>query len=371
LDNLAPKDEDEEDEWDEWNTAPAIKALVNGDLLNEKIAGSQYGYALEALCIHFGEREGVESLESVHYSDDFASYWSWLSNKKPLVPFNDYNDDFPIIGYLLLADIPKEIKRTKKLKFKTVPKERPQWELDQQKAQLEMELAIFSADYETATVSPADFPWLDGSYYDSVQQELETLGFRKVRDGECLHLSRLMPETRYFYRTFINAERNISAIITQIRVVEPKTDEQRNIDHRSVEFSSEFADGTFLMTTNILGVTNLESVEGITFQNLPPDTPLEGVLNFHKMFVQIQQNTLAKGEPRTFATDDDLVSTGEQQQALMRADRQKKLSALETGTDTEEPDEDLIEWLEEIRTELLALYEKALETKTDIVTFYY
>ena len=65
-DTLTPKDEDEAEENDvdreDWNTTVAVKALLNGD--------------------------------------------------------------FPVFGYLFLADIPKEIKRTKKLKFNKVFKER-------------------------------------------------------------------------------------------------------------------------------------------------------------------------------------------------------------------------------------------------------
>jgi hypothetical protein len=355
----------------EEQIAPAVNALLNGDLHNKKIAGFQYGYALEAMCEHFGKREGVEALESVHFSDDFAAHWSWLFNEKPLISFNDYNEDFPIIGYLLLADIPEEIKRTKKLKFDKVLEKLSQGDMQQQQAQLEMEVAMLSAGYETAAVSPADFPWLDESYYDSVQQELESLGFHKVHDEEHIHASRLMPETRYFYRTLINAERNISAIITQIRVVEPKTDEQKHIDVRTVEFSSEFPDGTFVTTANALSQAAIANIDGFILNFFPPSTPTSELLNLHKMMMQVHQHTSARSEPCIFATDDDLESAGKRQQSLMRADRQKRLQALKAGTHTEEPDEELIEWLEEIRAGLLALYKKAVKTKTDIVTFYY
>jgi hypothetical protein len=351
------------------NTAAAVKALVDGDLQNKKIAGYQYGYALEAICQYLGQREGVEALEDVHLSDFFAPFWTWILNqKKRLVPFNDYHDgDFPFIGYLQLADIPKEIKRTKKIDFYKELAGTPS-DQSQQKAQMSAELAVWSADYETATVSPAEFPWLDESYYDSVQKELEALGFRKIRDGENLHASNANPEVRHFFRAFINAERNVSASVTQIRVVEPQTDEHRNIGVRVLEFTSEFADGTFLETTN--ADYAFGTVDGINFMPCPADMA-DDLYNYHRGLLRRQEQAMGKGEPLTWATDDDIEAVGKRMHLLMRADRQKKLQALETGAATEEPDEELLKWLEEIRTGLLDLYEKALEANKDIVTFYY
>ncbi len=371
-DGLVPKDKDEgdEDDWDSWNTMAAVKALVNGDLDNERITGSQYGYALESFCGHLGKRQCVEALEDVHFSGDFDSYWPWLSTaSKPLIPFSGYNDDFPIIGYLPLADLPEEIQRTKELDFAGLGSKKVDLAATfQNKAQLQMEWAIFSADYETILVQPDDYPWLDEGYYDSIQQKLETLGFRKVRDAELLHLSHVLPDTRYFCRTLINADRNVGASISQIRIVKPQNADQRSVDIRCVEFSSEFSDGTFLVTANMLGISVLESFDGVTFQNFPLDTPLNELLDYHKVSAQAYCAS-AKTEPKILATDDDLILAGERQHLLIRADREKKL--MEIVAAEVEPDEELIEWLEEIRTDLLALYKKALKAKKDIVAFYY
>ena len=76
-------------------------------------------------------------------------------------------------------------------------------------------------------------------------------------------------------------------------------------------------------------------------------------------------------ELRTHTTNDDIESASKRQFLFMRADRRKKLQALETGTVAKEPDEELIEWLGKIRTGMLALYKKAIKAKKDIVTFYY
>lgn len=379
FDDTAPIDEDEAEEadedWDSWNMVAAVKALVNGDLDDDKISGSQYGYALETICAYLGNREFIESLEDVRFSGDFGGYWPWLSgDDKPLVPFNDYNGDFPFIGYLPLADIPAEIQRTKELEFaETIGKSMDVETAIRNKAQFQAELEVFSSEYETATVSPEDFPWLDESYYDSVQQELESLGFRKVRDGERLHLSRLYPETRHFHRLFVNEEEDICATVSQVRIVDPQNDEQRSVDVRCVEFESEFSDGTFFITANTLGVHELENIDGILFENFLPDTPVRELLDDHRKSRETLQQYVIKSEFRKNATLDELIEADKRQQAFLRADRQKKVDESYTGIDVtnEEPDDELNEWLEEIRTEMLALYEKAVESKKDIVTFYY
>lgn len=369
---LVPMNEDEmdDDDWNSWNTVAAVKALVNGDLSNELISGSQYGYALETLCAHLGKRSEIQSLESVHFSHDFTSYWGWFFSDQPLIPFSEYNDDFPTIGYLRLDKLPAEIQRTKELKFVNRLRKKDMTAKRPYKIQLDSEMAVFSAEYDSATVSPADFPWLDIHFYDSLQRALEALEFHYVRDSELRQLTRVFPNLRHFSRSLINLDKNIEASISQIRIVNARTTEERMLDIRCLEFSTEFEDGHFLVTTNLQGVNPPESIDGITFHNFSPDTSPEALLKHHHKAVSAYK-TSTQTTVHTFATDDELISAGRRQQDWMKSDRQKKLQEYETEAAQTEPDDELIEWLEEIRTELLTLYNKAMKTKTDIVTFYY
>lgn len=353
-----------------------LEALVNGDLLNREI-GSLYGYALEQLCKHFGKREFIEALEDVHYSDEFDEGWPWLFAKKPLVPFAGWGTDFPFIGYLSHANISKELKRTQKLKFeKLIPKSADsQQENENYKNQMRLECEIYSADYETATVSPADFPWLDESYYDSVQQELEKLGFNKVRDKELLPFSRVSPKTRHFVRVLINAKRNIIASISQIRFVSPTCKAEKSVDIKIVKFSSELSDGRFLETNNTESVYVLENIDGVLFWQFPPDASIELLLAGQNGMIEAQtkilvQHTKEKIKLRKHTTDAALESACERQFLLLRADRQKKAQA-EVQSAANSRYQELIEWLEKVRSDMLALYEKAIKAKKDIVTFYY
>ena len=102
-----------------------------------------------------------------------------------------------------------------------------------------------------------------------------------------------------------------------------------------------------------------------------PKTPLKKLLDEHKSPPFIQPSPWTK-EVRIHATDDDLIAMGERLHHLMRVNVPKKLQEFETENAVkEEPDTELLDWLESIRTDLLSLYAKAVETKKDIVTFYY
>lgn len=117
LDAEQNSETDEEEDEESWNTVEAVKAWINGDLNSEKIQGFQYGYALEAICMSFGERVFIEPLESVRSSSYFEEQWSWFMDSKSPIPYPEEGDDFPYIGHLNLADIPAELQRTQKLDF--------------------------------------------------------------------------------------------------------------------------------------------------------------------------------------------------------------------------------------------------------------
>lgn len=107
---------DEEEDDEDWNTVEAVKAIINGDLNNNQILGFQYGYGLEAICMDLGENEFIEQLESVRGSWTFEEMWSWILDSKSPIAIPE-PDDFPCIGHLRLADIPKELERTQALDF--------------------------------------------------------------------------------------------------------------------------------------------------------------------------------------------------------------------------------------------------------------
>jgi hypothetical protein len=197
------------------------------------------------------------------------------------------------------------------------------------KEQLEKEWKLYSSDYETALADPLEFTWLDLNFYDTKQRELESLGFQKVHDYEFISQTRAFPETRTFTRSFINTEQDIGADIVQIRMVKPKNMLERSVDIRTISFSSEFSDGTFLETHNTKGVNPIVEVDGIIFQMFEPNTPLEDLLDAHEEKIETICET-KNVDVILFRTVQELSAAGEREFLLFRKDRQKKGAFVET-----------------------------------------
>jgi hypothetical protein len=145
------------------------------------------------------------------------------------------------------------------------------------------ERILYASDNETVLADPFEFTWLDLDYYDAKQRELESFGFQKIRDVEFLLETYVFPETRTFYRSFINTEQDIIAGISHLRMVKPKNTLERMIDIRIVTFVSEFSDGTFLNTNNnAKGVNPNMEINSVIMHTFESDTPLEELLEAHK-----------------------------------------------------------------------------------------
>ena len=87
-----------------------------------------------------------------------------------------------------------------------------------------------------------------------------------------------MPALRTFLRLMLHAEGNISSAIYHI----PGVDIMPEGEVLGIEFSTEFEDGTFMDTTNLLEGDRTPPFEGIDKQRLPHDTPMEEVLQTHR-----------------------------------------------------------------------------------------
>ncbi len=189
--------------------------------------------------------------------------------------------------------------------------------------QIRKEWACYLADFEIESINPHEFTWANLDYYDEKQREMEALGFVKVGDYELLHFARAFPELRFFGREFMSAEHDIGASVSQHKFSKPKTIFERLIDNRYVAFCSEFSDNTFLETNNAEGVQPLGNMEGYTFQQFPPSTPLADLLEAHKTAVAniCEQDGV---EVLIHATERDMLDAAVRQHLILRRDRQKK-----------------------------------------------
>ncbi|MDR1140943.1 MAG: hypothetical protein LBL62_04565 [Planctomycetaceae bacterium] len=189
-----------------------------------------------------------------------------------------------------------------------------------QKRQKEREL--YSSNYETVTVDPFEFTWLNLDYYDTKQHELESLGFKKIGDYESLPHTKVFPEARFFIRIFNNIHCDIKVDVSQIHAVKPKNVFERIITLRIVEFVTEFSDGTFLNTNNALDTLTYD-VEGIVFRKFPPNTPIETLLDTHEE--EIEKICETKNlKVILHRNAEELEAAGEREFILLCKDRQKK-----------------------------------------------
>jgi hypothetical protein len=154
------------------------------------------------------------------------------------------------------------------------------------KRQRQKDRELYSSDYEAVAVDPSEFTWLNLDYYDTKQCELASLGFQKIGDYECLPYTKSYPETRFFTRKFNNIHYDVMADVSQICAVKPKNVFEGILNHQIVTFITEFSDGTFLNTSNILGINPLQDVEGIVLRKFPPDISLKTLLDTHEEEVE-------------------------------------------------------------------------------------
>jgi Ca2+/Na+ antiporter len=188
---------------------------------------------------------------------------------------------------------------------------------------LKKEWKLFSSDYEVVTADLSEFTRLDLNYYKSTQRELESLGFKKIRDYESLPYTKAFPELRTFTRSFNNIDCDICGDVVQNFYVKPKKLIESIFDLRLVRFTTEFSDGTFLETTNGLGVNPIQDVEGFTIQQFLPDISLETLLNTHEEELENICET-KKVDAVLHRTVEEVHATKKRKFLLLCKDRLKK-----------------------------------------------
>jgi hypothetical protein len=98
----------EDDEGEDYlKSEQALRDIVAGSFGEHEHAEAMYGYTLQVICEHIGQRIGGDDVGSV--ADH--PYASQLAASGPPIPIPYDKSDFPEIGFLSLPQIPDEIKR--------------------------------------------------------------------------------------------------------------------------------------------------------------------------------------------------------------------------------------------------------------------
>lgn len=76
--------------------------------------------------------------------------------------------------------------------------------------------SMYAAEHVYQTVNPRDFGHLSHNFYHDMQQDLESLGFRRVADVEDETVKRQKPDPRTFLRIMTTNDGTVNAAIYQI-----------------------------------------------------------------------------------------------------------------------------------------------------------
>jgi hypothetical protein len=145
---------------------------------------------------------------------------------------------------------------------------------------------FLATEFDVTDVALDDCPRLDKTFYEKKTAELQTFGFHWLTDWRSLPESKALPELTSITRNLTHEDGQITASVVQLRFANPKNDNEKNIDIRTVQFCTEFSDGLILNTADSQGVDPIVSAEGFVIQQFPPGTVTEHLLRHHRTKVE-------------------------------------------------------------------------------------
>jgi len=187
----------------------------------------------------------------------------------------------------------------------------------------EQQKTVYSGKHEFMTVSPRIFPWLDIDYYDNVAARLRRLDFRHLGDVEDKTATLAFPSMRTFVRVLQSADGAVTAGVYQVKPrgftrlftslgLIPR-------DMRVLDLESELNNGTFLATSNGLGLNLTAEVNGITRQLADPATPVEELLRLHRETLGKMCAETSELQALAWRSMEEILASQERMQELKNA----------------------------------------------------
>lgn len=164
---------------------------------------------------------------------------------------------------------------------------------------------LWNTPMQVENVKPSQFKHLDLKFYDKTRKALEGYNFKHLGDIEVVSL-RTSLTSRVMIRNMLSPDQVVSASCFHckgafwLRAVTFFTPMRKMLNTRTVDFESEFNDGSFVVTTNSAAVANFDYPDHINSLGFP-DLKVEELGSMHYQRVQEhanQRNCL----PRTMTT---------------------------------------------------------------------
>ncbi|MGJ8660825.1 MAG: hypothetical protein ACSHXL_02180 [Bacteroidota bacterium] len=161
-------------------------------------------------------------------------------------------------------------------------------------------------------VDPQNFKNLDLDFYDRIQKELESLGFRCIGNDENQTLKGGFEDMYTFVRTFISGDETVQSAVYHpkpalwVRCLLFLTGSKLG---KVYDFETELSDGSFVVTNNAKMASSLPPVPNINSKQYQVGTSLKNVLKGHLQRVQKQLNEKADVKAVRVSTKKELWSS--------------------------------------------------------------
>lgn len=148
---------------------------------------------------------------------------------------------------------------------------------------------------DIVVANPADFPWLDVSFYDETEAELSRLGFRLIGDFEDVTESKLHPAFQRFHRFMYTDRGEILASICIMPVIRSRLSGLERISSwfmrtsvPKIEMFSKTYDQLRITTANVNGLVAKEAMDypGVIAELLPRETGAGDLYKHHRDTVE-------------------------------------------------------------------------------------
>jgi hypothetical protein len=148
---------------------------------------------------------------------------------------------------------------------------------------------IYAGSHCYRQIDARDFSHLDLKFYERTMCEIEAQGFRRVADVENLTLKEGAMDPQTFLRLGLSLDGTIQTALYQVkprswwRIILWLTGTKLS---KSIDFETEFADGSFVMTSNAKMAGMLDSPPLIFSEFLPDESSARALLERHQIRVR-------------------------------------------------------------------------------------
>jgi hypothetical protein len=192
--------------------------------------------------------------------------------------------------------------------------------LDQQKQ-------LYGGAHGYRRVTAQAFEGLDIDFYESNRTKLESLGFRYLGDVENVTVRATWPPSQAVLRVMVGEGGTVMAAIYHLRFFGSiRFLQLLGLMPRkllTIDLESELSDGQFVCTSNTMDSDTTAPFPGIDKRRFPRETPVEALLEAHRLHLRDALAAAPGAQPRYFASLEDVLESQNRQQEMKSAHKKR------------------------------------------------